>query len=176
MLVGKAELFCDIELLKGPQLVEVEGLLAFEKLWFEFLEAWKLLVSSCQRKLVERRQRSEPASRSADFQLRRVRRCLHQAPGPWVAPGESASTTAGRTPLRPRFDLPRLQGGFPVKTEGHSASGGGSEAGSSPFRMTRLQLPTSWTARTGDSGEVEQMANEHVLGVGRMLLGHGVSS
>ena len=47
----KAELFCDIELLRqeqGPQLVEV------------FPQAWKLLVSSCQRKLVERRQRSEP--------------------------------------------------------------------------------------------------------------------
>ena len=60
----KAELFCDIELLrqeKGPQLVEVEGLPDFEKLWFEFPKAWKLLVSSCQRKLVERRQRSEPA-------------------------------------------------------------------------------------------------------------------
>ena len=60
----KAELFCDIELLrqqKGPQLVEVEGLSDFEKLWCEFPKVWKLLVSSCQRKLVERRQRSEPA-------------------------------------------------------------------------------------------------------------------
>ena len=59
----KAELLRDIELLrqeKGPQLVEVEGLPDFEKLWFEFPKAWKLLVSSCQRKLVERRQRSEP--------------------------------------------------------------------------------------------------------------------
>ena len=60
----KAELFCDIELLrqeKVPQLVEVEGLSDFEKLWCEFPKAWKLLVSSCQRKLMERRQRSEPA-------------------------------------------------------------------------------------------------------------------
>ena len=60
----KAELFCDIELQrqeKGPQLVEVEGLSDFEKLWWEFPKAWKRLVSSCQRKLVERRQRSEPA-------------------------------------------------------------------------------------------------------------------
>ena len=59
----KAELFCDIELLRqeqGPQLVEVEGLSDFEKLWCDFPQAWKLLVSSCQRKLVERRQRSEP--------------------------------------------------------------------------------------------------------------------
>ena len=53
----KAELFCDIESLrqeKGPQLVEVEGLSDYEKLWCEFPKAWKLLVSSCQRKLVER--------------------------------------------------------------------------------------------------------------------------
>ena len=59
----KAELFCDIELLRqeqGPQLVEVEGLSDFEKLRCDFPQAWKLLVSSCQRKLVERRQRSEP--------------------------------------------------------------------------------------------------------------------
>ena len=51
----KAELFCDIELLrqeKGPRLVEVEGLSDFEKLWCDFPKAWKLLVSSCQRKLV----------------------------------------------------------------------------------------------------------------------------
>ena len=44
----KAELFCDIEVLrreKGPQLVEVEGLPDFEKLWCEFSKAWKLLVS-----------------------------------------------------------------------------------------------------------------------------------
>ena len=44
----KAELFCDIELLrqeKGPQLVEVEGLSDFEKLWCDFPKAWKLLVS-----------------------------------------------------------------------------------------------------------------------------------
>ena len=35
----KAELFCDIELLRqeqGPQLVEVEGLSDFEKLWCDF--------------------------------------------------------------------------------------------------------------------------------------------
>ena len=60
----KAELFCHIELLRqeqGPQLVEVEGLPDFEKLWCEFPKAWKLVVSSCQRKLVESRQRSEPA-------------------------------------------------------------------------------------------------------------------
>ena len=60
----KAELFRDIELLRqetGLQLVELEGLFDFERLWFEFPKAWKLLVSSCQRKLVERRQRSEPA-------------------------------------------------------------------------------------------------------------------
>ena len=44
-----------------PGYVEVEGLPDFEKMWFEFPKAWKLLVSSCQRKLVERRQRSEPA-------------------------------------------------------------------------------------------------------------------
>ena len=59
----KAELFCDIELLRqeqGPQLVEVESLSDFEKLWCDFPQAWKLLVSSCHRKLVERRQRSEP--------------------------------------------------------------------------------------------------------------------
>ena len=59
----KAELLCDIELLRqeqGPQLVEVGGLSDFEKLWCNFPQAWKLLVSSCQRKLVERRQRSEP--------------------------------------------------------------------------------------------------------------------
>ena len=59
----KAELFCDIELLRqeqGPQLVEVEGLSDFEKLWCDFPQAWELLVSSCQRNLVERRQRSEP--------------------------------------------------------------------------------------------------------------------
>ena len=60
----KAELSCDIELLRGengPHLVEVEGLSDFQKLWFEFQKAWKLLASSCQRKLVERRQRSETA-------------------------------------------------------------------------------------------------------------------
>ena len=60
----KAELFCDIELLsqeKGPRLVEVECLPDFEKQWCEFPKPWKLLVSSCQRKLLERRQRSEPA-------------------------------------------------------------------------------------------------------------------
>ena len=59
----KADLFCDIELLRqeqGPQLVEVESLSDFEKLWCDFPQAWKLLVSSCQRKLVERRQQSEP--------------------------------------------------------------------------------------------------------------------
>ena len=80
-------------------------------------------------------------SRSADIQLRRVRGCLQQAPGSSVTPDESASATAGSTPSRPRFDLPRFQGGFRVEAEGHSASGGGSEA----------VLPTSWTARTGDS-------------------------
>ena len=64
-----------------------------------------------------------------------------QAPGPSVTPDESASATAGSTPLRPRFDLPRLQGGFRVEAEGHPASGGESEA----------VLPTRWTARTGDS-------------------------
>ena len=59
----KADLFCDIELLRqeqGPQLVDVEGLSDFDKLWCDFPQAWKLLVTSCQRKLVERRQRSEP--------------------------------------------------------------------------------------------------------------------
>ena len=69
-----------------------------------------------------------PVPHSADLQLRRVRGCLQQAPDPSVTPGESASATAVSTPLRPRFDLPRLQGGLRVETEGHSASGGGSEA------------------------------------------------
>ena len=41
--------------------MEMEGLPDFEKLWFEFPKARKLPVSSCQRKLVERRQWSEPA-------------------------------------------------------------------------------------------------------------------
>ena len=131
----KAELFCDIELLrqeKGPQLVEVEGLPDFEKLWFvvpEGLEVAGVFVppeargtssavgtcTACSR------------SRSSDLQLRRVRGCLRQAPGPSVTPDESASATAGSTPLRPRFDLPRLQGGFPVETEGHSALEVGAE-------------------------------------------------
>ena len=38
----KAELFCDIELLRqeqGPQLVEVEGFSDFEKLWCDFPQA-----------------------------------------------------------------------------------------------------------------------------------------
>ena len=67
-------------------------------------------------------------SRSSDIRLRRVPCCLLQAPGPSVALNESASATAGGTPFRPRFGLSRLHGGFPVETEGHSASGGGSEA------------------------------------------------
>ena len=45
---------------KKPEL-EVEGVSDFEKLWCEFPKAWKLLVSSRQQLLVERRQRSEPA-------------------------------------------------------------------------------------------------------------------
>ena len=124
----KAELFCVIELLcqeKVPQLVEVGGLSDFEQLWCDFPKAWKLLVSSCQRKLVERRQRSEPArarSRSSYVRLRRVRCYLLHAPGPSVASNESASATVGGTPLRPRLGLSRLQG------RDHSASGGGSEA------------------------------------------------
>ena len=132
----KAELFCDIELLrqeKGPQLVEVEGLSDFEKLWCDFptgMEATGVFVPT------EARGTSSAVgacagcsrSRSSYIRLRRVRCCLLQAPGPSVASNESASATAGGTPLRPRFGLSRLQGGFPVETEGHSASGGGSEA------------------------------------------------
>ena len=139
----KAELFCDIELQrqeKGPQLVEVEGLPDFEKLWCEFPKAWKLLVSSCQRKLVQRRQRSEPAqpapvpvlpSFSCDEcdavynKLRALR--SHQ--------NEGASATAGCTPLRPRFCLRRLQGGFPVETESHSPL---SQYPENPFRAEGL--------------------------------------
>ena len=41
--------------------MEVEGLPNFEKLLCEFPKVLKLLMSSCQRQLVERRQRSEPA-------------------------------------------------------------------------------------------------------------------
>ena len=41
------------------RLLEEESLSDFEKLWCDFPQAWKLLVSSCQRKLVEPRQRSE---------------------------------------------------------------------------------------------------------------------
>ena len=68
-----------------------------------------------------------------------MRCCLLQAPGPSVASNESASATAGDTPLRPRFGLSCLQGGFPVETEGHSASVGGSEA-------VRLGM-ANWSAR-----------------------------
>ena len=123
----KAELFCDIELLrqeKGPQLVEVEGLPDFEKLWCEFPKAWKQLVSSYQRKFVERRQRSEPAQAALVMSAMLFTR----SSGPFGHIIWEASATAGSTPLRPRFGLSRLQGGFPVETEGHSASGGGSEA------------------------------------------------
>ena len=126
----KAELFCDIELLRqeqGPQLVEVEGLSDFEKLWCDFPQAWKLLVSSCQRKLVERRQRSEPPLFAPvpilpNIQLRRVRCCILHAPGSSVASNKSPSATAGSTPLRPRLGVSRLQGRFSVETEGHSTS------------------------------------------------------
>ena len=44
-------------------------------------------------------------SRSSDLQLRRVRGCVQQAPGPSVTPDESASATAGSTQLRPRFEF-----------------------------------------------------------------------
>ena len=60
----KDNLARDLALLRqemGPQLAEVDGLPDFERLWFEYLKAWKQLLSSCQRKLVERRLRSGPS-------------------------------------------------------------------------------------------------------------------
>ena len=131
----KAELFCDIELLRqeqGPQLVEVESLSDFEKLWCDFPQAWKLLVSSCQRKLVERRQWSEPPLFAPvhilpTFSCGGCDAVFFTLSGSSVASNESPSATAGSTPLRPRLGVSRLQGGFSVETEGHSASGGGSE-------------------------------------------------
>ena len=112
--------------------------------------------------LFERRQRSDRARAALVPVLPTllVRCCLLRAPGNSVASNESASATARGTPLRPRFGLYRLQGGFRVETEGHSASGGGSEAvrfgmdvwnAGAFFRMTLCQPPTSKTARTGDS-------------------------
>ena len=142
----KAELFCDIELLrqeKGPQLVEVECLSDFDKLWCEFPKAGKLLVSSCQRKLVECRQRSEPAQAALvpvlpTFACDECDAVYFKLQALWSHPNESASVTAGGTPLRPRFGLFRLQGGFQVETEG-SASGGGSEAVRSGMEIWRVR-------------------------------------
>ena len=106
------------------RLLEVESLSDFEKLWCDFPQAWKLLVSSCQRKLVEPRQRSEPPL-FAPFHILPTfscDECILHAPGSSVASNESRSPTAGSTPLRPRLGVSRLQGRFSVETEGHSTS------------------------------------------------------
>ena len=127
----KDELSCDLDLLRQemvPQLEEVEGLPDLERLWLEHPKAWKQLVSSCQRKLVERHLRSEPSQPApvpflptfswdqcddVHGKLRALR--SHQV---------SAHQRRREAPLRPRFNLPRMQGGFPVEAEGNSASGG----------------------------------------------------
>ena len=59
----KDELACDVALLweTGPQLADVEGVRDFERLWFAHPKAWKQLVFTCQRKLVERRSRTDPS-------------------------------------------------------------------------------------------------------------------
>ena len=45
----------------GPQLADVKGLRDLVRLLFEHPKAWKQLVPTCQRKLVERRSRSGPS-------------------------------------------------------------------------------------------------------------------
>ena len=161
----KAELFCDTELLrqeKGPQLVEVEGLPNFEKLWYEFPKAWKVLVSSCQRKLVECRQRSEPAQaalvpvlptfscdesdavhnklralRSHQMKAHQRRREARRYVLDSVCPVCKADFRS-----RPR-NIQHL--------EQSDACQHASAAGSSRSRMTQWRPPTSWTASRGDA-------------------------
>ena len=182
----KAELFGDNELPrqeKGSQLVEVEGLSDFEKLWCDFPKAWKPLVSSCQRKLVERRQRSVPA-----------RAALVPVP-PTFGCDECDAVYFKLQTLRShqmrahqrRREARRyvLDSVCPVCS---GAFWHGNLERSCRFRMTRWQPPTSRTARTVHASgkdeviwqsrqcsEVEQKANEHVFG-GRMLMGRSVSS
>ena len=154
----KAEPFCDIALLrqeKGLQLVEVEGLPDFEQLWCDFPKAWKLPVSSCQRKLVERRQRSEsplfapvPTFRCDECdavynKLRALR--SHQ-----MRAHQRRRET--RRYVLDSVCSSRDRGSFNIwRWERSGAFGHGNLERSSRFRMTRWQLPTSKTARTGDS-------------------------
>ena len=161
----KAELFCDIELLrreKGPQLVEVEGLSDFEKLWCDFPKAWKLLVSSCQRKLVERRQRSEPAKPALVSVLPTLScdECEAVCSGPF---GQHQMRAHQRRRERRRHVLESIRPyarrisvrdrwSFSIwRWERSGAFWHGNLERSSRFRMTRWQLPTSRIARTGDS-------------------------
>ena len=75
----KAELSRDIELLRqemGPQLVDVEGLPDFERL------AAGVFVPAEARGASSAVGACAGCSRSSDLQLRRIRCCLQQAPGP----------------------------------------------------------------------------------------------
>ena len=162
MLLPRAELFCDIELLrqeKGPQLVEVEGLPDFEKLWCEFPKVLKLLVSSCQRQLVERRQRSEPAQ-PAPVPVLPTFSCdeceaVHNKLGA-LRSHQMRAHQRWREARRYVLDwiCPVCKADFRSFSIWRERSGSfwqGNQERSSRFRMTRWQLPTSRTARTGDS-------------------------
>ena len=123
----KVELFCDIELLRQENAPGRPF-----RLREAVPKAWKLLVSSCQRKLVERRQRWEPA-RAALVPVLPTFGCdecdaVHFKL--WALRSHQMRAHQRRREARrcvPRFGLSRLQGGFLVETKGHSASGGGSE-------------------------------------------------
>ena len=139
----------------------VGGLPDFEKLRFEFPfpKAWKLLVSWCQRKLVERRRQSEPAQPAPVPGLQTFSCDECEAVCNKLQALRSHHTRAHQR----RREVPDsicsvCKADFRSRPKGHSASGGGSEAvrlgiaeRSSRFRMTRWQLPTSKTARTSDS-------------------------
>ena len=155
----KAELFCDIELQrqeKGPQLVEVEGLSVFEKLWCEFPKScgWCLRASGSSWNVVSgrslRRMLSFPVLPTFSCD-----ECDAVYKKLWALRSHQMRAHQRRREARLCVlgsDCGRDRGSFSIwRWERSGAFWHRNVERSSPFRMTRWQLPTSRTARTGDS-------------------------